>query len=100
MSEAISALLGAIIGGSFSLLGTWLTLRGSTDYFDKMAIPHFKKLLKENPDSVSELMKFGKEIGLDEKETKQLIFIAKAEINRSMHCSDQSAKLGASSPEA
>lgn len=78
MPDLASAFLGAIIGGLSSLLGTWLTLRGRTDYFDDLALMQLKEMLDKDKDaSMTKLLAWGKAIGMTEAETRQLIFLAK-----------------------
>jgi hypothetical protein len=81
MSEGIWIILGAAIGVLGSMLVTWLKLEGKRDYFDKKAIKHFREMLKNRPDGLAweEIRTLGKNIGLQDDEIKQLLFLANAE---------------------
>jgi hypothetical protein len=83
MTELVSAFIGAVIGGAFSLLGTWLALKGQPDYFDNMAMKHLSKMLKDNPNiPLEKIVTWGKSIGLDEPQTKQLAFLVRSKPKR------------------
>jgi len=75
----ISALGGTALGGLLSLVGTWVSLRGRPDYFDDMAKKYFADLLKEGDGkTMTELCVAGKEIGMSDNETKQIVFMVGA----------------------
>lgn len=93
MPDIASALLGAIVGGAFSLIATRLTLRGRTDYFDDMALKHLRQILSKNKNtSMSEMISWGKSIGMTEADSRQLIFIAKSRLGQQVYSGADKAK--------
>jgi hypothetical protein len=93
MPDIASVLLGAIIGGAFSLIATRLSLRGRTDYFDDMALKHIDQMLRQDKDiSMGEMISWGKSIGMAEADSRQLIFIAKSRLGQQVYVDAHKAK--------
>jgi hypothetical protein len=76
MFEGIWIVVGAIIAAIVSILTTRLRQKGRQDYFDDKAIQFLKAEIGSEGLQWSDIRKLGASIGLDELETKQLVFLA------------------------
>jgi hypothetical protein len=83
-SILLVGLLSAVIGVTGALVTTWLRLRGRADYFDKAAMRLLKRKLAQSPEGLSgiEVDEYGKQIGLEPKETRQLLVLLHAELRQ------------------
>lgn len=74
--------LGAAVGATGSIVTTWLNAwfaRGRPDYFDNIAIKVLKNELAD--EHLHNIERLANRVGLNQKETKQLLLIAGAKGN-------------------
>jgi hypothetical protein len=81
MADGMITLLGAIGAAVIAYLTAWITtsrkLKGSTDYFDDMALEFLRSRFKRLPNSVpyETLGALAREIGCSPREARQLVFL-------------------------